>query len=63
MKRYWVSVKQKELMTGCVCRRKKMCIIFSDVYIDGRDVNKIIAQTNAYLVAHWLAGDLKWTLL
>ena len=54
--RYCVSVNQKGLMTGCVYRRKKMCIDVFDVCMDGRDANKMIAQTDAYLAI--LSGNL-----
>ena len=49
---------------GCVYQRKKCVLMFFYVRtLDGRDLDKMIAQTNAYLAARWLSGDLKWTLL
>ena len=41
---------------------KKCVLMFFDLRMDGRDVNKMIAQTNAYLAARCLSVDLKWTL-
>ena len=49
--RYCVSVNQKGLMTGCVYRKKKCTDVFRRMHLDGRDVGKIIAHTNAYLAA------------
>ena len=43
-------------MTGCVYRRKKICIDVFDVWMDGRNANKMIAQTDAYLAR--LSGNL-----
>ena len=49
-------------MAGCGYRKKCVLMVF-DVCMDGRDVNKTIVLTNAYLAAHCLSGNLKWTLL
>ena len=35
-----------------------MCIDVFDVCMDGRDANKMIAQSNAYLAARRLSGNL-----
>ena len=40
-------------MTGCVYRKKKCTHAFRRMYLDGRDVDKVIAQTNAYLDARY----------
>ena len=61
---YCVSISQKGLMASCFHRRKKMCVdVFRCMYLGGRDVDKMVAQTNAYLAARRLCGDSKWVLI
>ena len=52
----------KRVVAGCGYRKKCVLMLF-DVWMDGRDVDKVIAQTNAYPAARWLSGNSKWTLL